>query len=297
MYRIIQTQLKQPQFDSFTEFSQAALAHDKVNSLHGTLSIALRATSIGQAFSMAYRSALQALLPNLNPQQWAAMCVTEVKGNHPKQLTTQVTTNGVVTGGKSFVTMGEQAQQLIVVAKADEPQASHVNRPTLKAVLLQQSTKGIQIHALENMKLVPDVPHASMQLDGAQGVILPGDGHTDYSKRFRYLEDIHVLISFVALILSTSVRNGLPSKISEQCILLISALLSQKLQDEPWQHLHLAEAFKNFELIALEFEGSFELLPQVFKDNWLRDKKLFSLANKARQARAEKARAWLAKSL
>ncbi len=297
MYRIIQTQLKQPQFESVSEFSQAALAHDKVNSLQSTLSISLRATSIGQAFSIAYRSALQALLPNLNPQQWAAMCVTEVKGNHPKQLTTQVTDDGVVTGHKSFVTMGEQAQQLIVVAKADDPQENQVNHPTLKAVLLQQSTQGIQIQGLENMKLVPDVPHASMQLEGAQGVVLPGDGHTDYSKRFRYLEDIHVLMSFVALILSISVRNRLPSKVPEQCILLISALISQKLQDEPWQHLHLAQAFKNFEMIISEFEESFELLPQAFKEGWLRDKKLFSLANKARQARAEKARAWLAKSL
>ncbi len=297
MYRIIQTQLKQPQFDSFTEFAQAALAQDKVNSLQGTLSVSLRATSIGQAFSIAYRSALQALLPSLNPQQWAAMCVTEVKGNHPKQLETYVTADGVVTGHKSFVTMGGHAQQLIVVAKTDGSQVNQVDRPTLKAVLLQQSAKGIQIHALDNIKLVPDVPHASMTLDDAQGVILPGDGHTDYSKRFRYLEDIHVLISFVALILSTSVRYGLPSKITEQCILLTSALVSQKLLDEPWQHLHLSEAFKNFEMIVLAFEENFEQLPVTFKADWLRDKKLFSLANKARQVRAEKARVWLTKPL
>ncbi len=293
MYRIIQTQLKQPQFGCFTEFTQTALAQDKANSLHATLSVSLRATSIGQAFSIAYRCALQSLLPDLNPLQWAAMCVTEAKGNHPKQLETKVTADGVVVGHKSFVSMGELAQQLIVVAKTDDPQVSHVNRPTLKAVLLQQAAKGIQMHAMKGMTLIPDVPHASMQLDGAKGVILPGDGHADYSKRFRYLEDVHVLISFLALILSTSVRNGLPTKISEQCILLTSALVSQELLDEPWQHLHLAEAFKNFEKIVDEFEQSFEQLPVAFKADWLRDKKLFTLANKARQARTIKARAWL----
>jgi acyl-CoA dehydrogenase len=296
MYRIIQTQLKQPQFDNFTEFTQAALEQNKANSLHATLAVSLRATSIGQAFSIAYRSALQALLPSLNPHQWAAMCVTEAQGNHPKLLETKVTADGVVTGHKSFVSMGILAGQLIVVAKIDDPQANTTNRSLLKAVLVQQPAQGVHMHAMENMNLVPDVPHASMQLDNVQGVMLPGDGHTDYSKRFRYLEDIHVLMSFVTLILSTAVRNRLPLKISEQCIVLISALESQELLDEPWQHLHLGEAFKTFEGIVREFEKSFEGLSASFKADWLRDKKLFLLANKARQARTEKARTWLANS-
>jgi acyl-CoA dehydrogenase len=192
--------------------------------------------------------------------------------------------------------MGILAGQLIVVAKTDDSQTNATNRSLLKAVLVQQSAKGVQMHAMENMNLVPDVPHASMQLDNVQGVMLPGDGHTDYSKRFRYLEDIHVLMSFVALILTTAVRNRLPLKISEQCLVLISALESQELLDEPWQHLHLGEAFKTFEGIVREFEASFEGLSTSFKADWLRDKKLFLLANKARQARTEKARAWLVNS-
>jgi len=290
MYRIIDAQLKQPQFASFTEFAQAALSQDKKNSLQAVLSVSLRASSIGQAFAVGYRCALQALLPELNSSQWVAMCVTEPQGNHPKQIQTQVTPDGLVSGQKSFVTMAELSQQLIVIAKTGEAQGG---RPVLKAVLLQQPSTGITLQIMNAMNLVPDIGHGQIALENAQGIILPGDGHNDYSKRFRYLEDIHVLMAFAGLIFNVSVRHKMPSNISEKCLLLISSLLAQKLLDEPWQHLHIAAAFGMFEKIVGDFEASFDSVPESFKSNWLRDKKLFSIANKAKLARTERARSWL----
>ncbi len=290
MYRIIDAQLKQPQYPSFTEFAQAALAQDKKDSLQAVLSVSLRASSIGQAFAVGYRCALQALLPELNASQWAAMCVTEPQGNHPKQIQTQVTLDGFVNGQKSFVTMAELSRQLIVIGKTGESQDE---RPVLKAVLLQQPSTGISLQVMSAMNLVPDIGHGKITLENAQGVILPGDGHNDYSKRFRYLEDMHVLMAFVTLILSMSVRHKLPSPISEKCLLLMSSLLAQELFDESWQHLHMAAAFEVFEKIVSEFEAGFDSVPEAFKSDWLRDKKLFSIANKAKLARTEKARAWL----
>mgnify|MGYP000697275594 FL=1 len=289
MYRIIDAQLKQPQFASFTEFAQAVLSQDKKNSLQAVLSVSLKANSIGQAFAVGYRCALQALLPELNSSQWVAMCVTEPQGNHPKQIQTQVTPDGLVSGQKSFVTMAELSQQLIVIAKSGETG----ERPILKAVLLQQPSQGVSLQVMEAMNLVPDIGHGQIALENAQGVILPGDGHNDYSKRFRYLEDIHVLMAFVSLIFSMSVRHQLPSFISEKCLLLINSLLTQELLDEPWQHLHIAAAFESFEKIVGDFEASFDSVSESFKSDWLRDKKLFSIANKAKLARTEKARAWL----
>jgi len=289
MYRIIDAQLKQPQFASFTEFAQAVLSQDKKNSLQAVLSVSLKANSIGQAFAVGYRCALQALLPELNSSQWVAMCVTEPQGNHPKQIQTQVTPDGLVSGQKSFVTMAELSQQLIVIAKSGETG----ERPILKAVLLQQPSQGVSLQVMEAMNLVPDIGHGQIALENAQGVILPGDGHNDYSKRFRYLEDIHVLMAFVSLIFSMSVRHQLQAFISEKCLLLISSLLAQELLDEPWQHLHIAAAFESFEKIVGDFEASFDSVSESFKSDWLRDKKLFSIANKAKLARTEKARAWL----
>ena len=289
MYRIIDAQLKQPQFANFTEFAQAVLSQDKKNSLQAVLSVSLKVSSIGQAFAVGYRCALQALLPELNASQWVAMCVTEPQGNHPKQIQTQVTPDGLVSGQKSFVTMAELSQQLIVIAKSGEMG----ERPILKAVLLQQPSQGVSLQVMKAMNLVPDIGHGQIALENAQGVILPGDGHNDYSKRFRYLEDIHVLMAFVSLIFSMSVRYQLPAFISEKCLLLINSLLTQELLDEPWQHLHIAAAFDSFEKIVGDFEASFDSVPESFKSDWLRDKKLFSIANKAKLARTEKARAWL----
>ncbi len=289
MYRIIDAQLKQPQFANFTEFAQAVLSQDKKNSLQAVLSVSLKVSSIGQAFAVGYRCALQALLPELNASQWVAMCVTEPQGNHPKQIQTQVTPDGLVSGQKSFVTMAELSQQLIVIAKSGEMG----ERPILKAVLLQQPSQGVSLQVMKAMNLVPDIGHGQIALENAQGVILPGDGHNDYSKRFRYLEDIHVLMAFVSLIFSMSVRYQLPAFISEKCLLLINSLLTQELLDEPWQHLHIAAAFDSFEKIVGDFEASFDSVPESFKGDWLRDKKLFSIANKAKLARTEKARAWL----
>jgi len=289
MYRIIDAQLKQPQFANFTEFAQAVLSQDKKNSLQAVLSVSLKANSIGQAFAVGYRCALQALLPELNSSQWVAMCVTEPQGNHPKQIQTQVTPDGLVSGQKSFVTMAELSQQLIVIAKSGETG----ERPILKAVLLQQPSQGVSLQVMKAMNLVPDIGHGQIALENAQGVILPGDGHNDYSKRFRYLEDIHVLMAFVSLIFSMSVRHQLQAFISEKCLLLINSLLTQELLDEPWQHLHMAAAFETFEKIVTDFETNFDSVPESFKSDWLRDKKLFSIANKAKLARTEKARAWL----
>jgi len=289
MYRIIDAQLKQPRFANFTEFAQAVLSQDKKNSLQAVLSVSLKVSSIGQAFAVGYRCALQALLPELNASQWVAMCVTEPQGNHPKQIQTQVTPDGLVSGQKSFVTMAELSQQLIVIAKSGEMG----ERPILKAVLLQQPSQGVSLQVMKAMNLVPDIGHGQIALENAQGVILPGDGHNDYSKRFRYLEDIHVLMAFVSLIFNMSVRYQLPAFISEKCLLLMSSLLTQELLDEPWQHLHIAAAFDSFEKIVGDFEASFDSVPESFKSDWLRDKKLFSIANKAKLARTEKARAWL----
>jgi len=69
--------------------------------------------------------------------------------------------------------------------------------------------------------------------------------------------------------------------------------LTQELLDEPWQHLHIAAAFESFEKIVGDFEANFDSVPESFKSDWLRDKKLFSIANKAKLARTEKAQAWL----
>ena len=289
MYRIIEKQLKQKEYLDFNQFSDVVLSQDKSNSLLATLELSLRATSIGQSFAIGYRCALQALWPSLKQGQWAALCVSEAQGNHPRQIKTTVNEQGVLAGHKSFVSMAEQAKQLIVIAKI----AEHENHPQLKAVLVSQDLAEVLTQPMPNIGMLPDISHGSIELNDAQGTILPGDGYTEFSKRFRYLEDIHVLMGFTSLILSTSLRFKLKPEITEKSLMLISAILNQDLNDTYWHHLHISALFKEFEELVAEFEENIKDVPNGFSENWQRDKKIFSIASKARLARTEKARAAL----
>jgi hypothetical protein len=285
IFNDIERQLKLNEYTDFNQFSESVLALNKTNSLKATLELGLRATSIGQSFAAGYRCALQSLWPKLNSKEWAALCVSETQGNHPKKIITTVTEQGVLKGHKSFVSMAEQAEQLIIIAKSGE---TH-DRPILKAVLVSQSQVGVEAKAMPNIGMLPDINHGSIELNNAEGIVLPGDGHADFSRRFRYLEDVHLLMAFVSLILSKSLRNNLDPEIVEKCLVLVTAIVNLDKQDSHWQHLHLSGLFREFEGLALNFEAAIEDVNGDFYQNWMRDKKIFSIASRARKERTKKA--------
>ena len=293
MYDIIESQIRKKEFTDFDQFSDTCLQKNKANSLSATLDLGLRATSIGQSFAIGYRCALQTLWPKLKQDEWAALCVSEALGNHPRQIKTTVNEQGLLLGHKSFVSMAEQAKQLIVIAKIGEEEGL----PQLKAVLISQGLDEIETKVMPNIGMLPDISHGSIELNNAKGVILPGDGHTDFSRKFRYLEDIHLLMAFTSLILSKSIRCQLKPEITEKCLMLISAMLSQKLQASYFQHLHLSALFNEFENIVESFEAGIQSQQGEFYKEWKRDKKIFSIASKARIARTEKARVELKERL
>ena len=286
MYSIIDKQLSLSEFTTFDEFSAYVLSENKGHSRNATLAFALRASSIGAAFTAAYRCALQALLPELDPHLWAALCVTEKQGNHPKQIETVVNDQGLINGHKSFVSMAAQAAQLIVIAKAGQVG----DRPILKAVKVKQPADGLQLALMPALPMIPEVSHGQITFNNVQGEILAGDGFLKYSKAFRYLEDLHVLIAFTGLVLSKSIRHELQPHLVEQTLLLLSSLMQLSIKEGPLQHLQLAASFAAFAALQEEFELSFSVLPDTFTSDWMRDKKLFSVANKARLSRRDKAR-------
>lgn len=277
--------LSEPQYSSFDECENACLAANKSDSITATMELSLRATSIGQAFAIGYRCALQALLPELKQDQWAAFCATELKGNHPKQIETHVNGEGIIHGHKTFVSMGTKAQQLIVLAKAGEQDA----RPVLKAVLVNAAQDEMRISDMPDLGMIPDIPHGQLMISGARGEVLSGDGYLKYSKRFRTLEDVHVLASFVSFIISMVVRYKLSDGLLTRGVYLLQGCADHSLQDSASQHLVLDEGFKLFDEWVVEFEKSLSELPDSFSDAWERDRKLFHIAGKARQKRAQNA--------
>lgn len=286
-HQLISQQLALPIISDLDALSTNHLVSNE-HTLEQVMKTALRCESIGFGFAAGYRSALQALLPELDVTRWAAMCVTEAAGNHPRSIQCTVDESGVLDGEKSFVTMAEFEPQLLVVAKAGEGEST----PILKAVLVDSLAKNVEITMMPPLPMVPEVGHGKITFKQAEGKLLEGDGYNHYSKRFRTIEDTHVLMGFTSVLLSIAYRHKLDAAVIEKAILQAASIMqtqSSLNDDDPVFHLHLAAMFENFRNLCAEFESQFEHLPETVTSNWLRDKKLFGVANKARQVRREKA--------
>jgi acyl-CoA dehydrogenase len=277
--------LAKDEFTSYAQFENEVLNSHGESPLLSVLSTSLRVTSVGQAFSMGYRGALQCLLPSLDSTKWSAFCVSETSGSHPKKIETTVSSAGVLYGDKSFVSMADSAEQLIVIAVAGYKD----DRPELKAVLVNLPSEHVKLTVMPRMKMMPDVKHGKIQLDGAKGTVLLGDGHTDYNKKFRTIEDAHLLTAFTGLILSKTIRYNLDDKIIDDCMVIISSLLALDFNDSPWNTFHLNGAYELASHMVVLFENDIKNLPQNFQSDWGRDKKILSMTAKSRLAKREKA--------
>lgn len=266
-----------------TDFLLSSRSLNKEDLMH----CAMKSQTIGQCFAIAYRCALQSLLPSLDSTKWAAFCVTEKTGNHPKRIETTCTEMGRLTGNKSFVSMADRASQLIVIAKLAG--TSH----ELKAVLLNATEKGASINVFPALNFIPDIGHGELILNDAKGRVLAGDGHADYSRVFRFLEDAHVLLAFTCMMLSHALRFELSVTLIQKLLGFVHACRCLNQDEGVVADIVLAQLFAEFEKLISDYEQSFNALPKQFSEDWLRDKKLFSIAAKARAARTEKAQAEL----
>lgn len=279
----IDTAIGQPLYASMNELETDFLFSDRRLNKLDLLHCAMKSQTIGQCFALAYRCALQALLPTLDRTQWAALCVSEDAGNHPKLIATTCTELGTLTGKKSFVSMADRATQFIVIAKLAETSSE------LKAVLLNAPQQGATVNVLPALSFIPDIDHGELVLTDAQGIVLAGDGHADYSRVFRFLEDSHILLACSSMMLSHALRFKLPIGLLKKLLLLVHGCRFLNQDQGVAADLVLAELFAEFEKNIDAFEQCFDLLPENFSQAWLRDKKLFSIASKARIARTEKA--------
>ena len=287
-----ENQLALPCYKNFDDFSSAVLSHDKTQSIQAVLTLGLRCSNLSQAFALAYRCALQSLLPQLNQSQWAAMCVTESQGNHPRNIQTHINQDGNVSGEKSFVSMAGLAQQLLVIVKAQDEQKDHA-RPVLKAVLIDSQQTGVSVMQMPAMKMLADIPHGTLTLDNATCEILTGDGYSDYSKVFRVLEDAHILMAASSFILNQAYRAGQVDVVAK-ALAIVGLLNGILLVSNPWVHLQLAQGFDQFLELCDMFEQELPTYSQVFSDTWFVDKKLFSIASGARKTRTDHALSWVA---
>ncbi len=255
------------------------------------IALGASADRLAYAFAGGYVAALNALLPDRDPSRTAALCATEAAGVHPKAIAT--TFDGArVDGVKTFVTLADAAEDLLVLATEG---VGDDGRPRLALVRVDAKAPGVTLTALPATPFVPEIGHASVRLEGAAATRLPGDGWADYVRPFRTIEDIHVHLAALAVVVAMGRRHAaLDAAALERALASIAALSTLATEDpsSPSTHLALAGVIEASETVvdALDLDA----LPDEDRARWRRDRALLAVAGKARAARRARAREQLA---
>ncbi|MCB9595869.1 MAG: acyl-CoA dehydrogenase [Sandaracinaceae bacterium] len=246
------------------------------------LALGARADRIAYAFAGGYGAALDALLPDRDRARTAALCATEAGGVHPRAIQTELR-DGRVHGDKTFVTLADHADDLLVLAKVGDDDAG---RPRLVLARVDAKSDGVALEPLPEMPFVPEIGHASVRFDGAAATLLPGDGWDDYVRPFRTVEDIHVHLAFLGWLIASGRRWGAFGDATlEEALAIAAGLHGLAVADprEPATHLALAGAITASARLVegLDLDG----VPADDRVRWERDRRLLKVAGKAREAR------------
>jgi len=255
----------------------------------------LYADRLAWAFLAGYQQALRALCPQIDTQTLAAFCVTESGGNSPSAIQARLQADGddfLLSGEKTFVTGAAEADLLLVAATTG---IDDQDRSVIKMVELQARQAGITITAGRDLGVVPELPHGAARFDNVRvqaSHILTGDGYTNYIKRFRTLEDIHVQSATCGYLLSIARRFDWPDDVIEPLIAIIAMYcsLEDADPDSAGTHIQLA-AIEAFWAQWLDRSSAYwDLVTDDERSRWQRDSKLMQVASKTRSIRRQ--RAW-----
>lgn len=246
----------------------------------------LQAATPGLAFLAGYQAALRMLWPAA-PWTAGALCVTENRSTRPADMSTRI--YGLyISGRKDFVTAAECADWLLVAAREDNAEQA----PRLALGVVRQGAPGVRVEPLPALPLMPDIGHARLHLDQAQGERLAGDGWDDYVKPFRTLEDVHVLAAVTAWLFGVGRECAWPQALSLRLLALLAgcAEVARRAPNAPVTHLLLAGLFAQQQALADELDAAFAAGPAHWAELWQRDKGLLRIAEAARSKRLDKAR-------
>ena len=131
-----------------------------------------------------------------------------------------------LNGAKSFVTLGDKAQQYLVLARLYNPQESEKYR--FRLVVVDSHAPGVKLTSLPTLPFVSEVPHGAIsfqQTPVSEQDILPGDGYSDYVKLFRTVEDCLVFATLLGFFIK-QVRShpNWPSELLEELLTLTITL-------------------------------------------------------------------------
>jgi acyl-CoA dehydrogenase len=256
----------------------------------------LVADGMGWAFAAGYEAALARLDPQgMQGGVLGALCATEEGGGHPRAIRSALTPRDdgfALSGTKTWVTLGDEADLLLVVASVG---ADREGRNRLRVARVPTPRKGVAIHRQPPLAFVPEIAHAKATFDDVAieaREILPGDGYGDALKPFRTIEDIHVMASVLGWAIGVGRASDWPRSWIDEALALVVVLhaASDRPQLAPETHVVLAGA----QSLARRLLGGapWAQTSELTRSRWERDGRLLEVAGAVRGAR-EKA-AWQA---
>ncbi len=261
------------------------------------LAAGLSADRLGYAFASGYQCAGRAMFgPQLGDRNgMAALCATESGGAHPRAIETQLSRDQGgqlrLDGAKAFVTLGQAAELLLVVASEGVDEAG---RNRLRVVAVDASRQGVQIRAIDTVAFVPEIPHGSVTFRSvavADHELLEGDGYTRYLKPFRTVEDCFVHAGLLGWLMRIARTSEWPSDSQEAIVAQVVTIRGLALADpsSPATHIALAGALTQSELLIERLEPNWQSVDVEHKQRWERDRMLLEVAGRARSARRQAA--------
>jgi alkylation response protein AidB-like acyl-CoA dehydrogenase len=231
-------------------------------------------------------------MPSLGGGELAALCASEEGGAHPRNLRTSLTPRErgwLLTGRKSWVTLGAEADLLLVVASVGtDPQG----RNQLRVARIPASRAGVSLETASPLPFAPEIGHCRVTLSEvvvAPDELLPGDGYDQVVKPFRTIEDTHVLAAAIGWAIGVAKASAWDRAWIERAVGVIASLqaVGSAQPSEPETHVALAGAASMARRL-LE-EGSWATAASAVRATWERDRALLDVAGKAREARIEAA--------
>ncbi len=262
--------------------------------LHGGFA----ADRVGWAFAAGYQAALRHLLANFgitpDPAVRLALCATEEGGNRPRDITTTLRADGDgwrLDGQKSWITLGPVCDELLVVARLDQPG----DRPVLKVARVPAGADGVALRDKPALAFVPEIPHTAAMFEAVAlpgDALLDGDGYDTVVKPFRTVEDTFIALAVQSWLLREARARHWPADFAEALTasLVTLAAVSEGPADDPVTHLALAGALARTQSLYAQADGLWDGEGDASAERWRRDRPLFQVAGKARALRAQ--RAW-----
>ena len=258
------------------------------------------ADRLAYAFIAGYQGALHRLCPSLPRTPFAALCVTEKGGGHPRAIESRLTMiDGTadkpswrLNGSKQFVTCANEVEYLLVVASTG---LAADGKKRLRVVLLSRNTPGLTIKPMKPLPFVPELSHGTLHFEEIlieASQLLPGDGYTRYVKPFRTIEDLHIFAAILAYLYRIATQYSWPQAQKEQLLslLLTTRTLSLAEPSAPAVHIALGGLHTQIEHFLKHSTPYWAQTDATVRQAWQRDKALMNIAQSTRHKRL--AAAW-----